>query len=178
MDSSKADSDAGTLLSVKVMKEMLITAKDIARRDGHKTVAELILATMERSITRGYFRTRWDGEHVSGPPVFAFVDFGRWLVRCECGQHNYVDPDEPILFCARCGNGNSGLARPVIFPTAAERRVIGAALLRRPVVEHPLAKNAVEAARLARPKFPVLTRNWYPGQRIEHLLEMNSQYGV
>jgi len=154
----------------------LITARDVARRDGHSTVAELILALMEKSIQRGYFQVRWDGEHVGGAPVMAFVDFGRWLARCECGQHNYVNEDEPVMFCARCGNGNSGLARSVIFP--ADRKMIEDALLKRPVIENPSAKNVVEAALLAKPKYTVLTRNWYPGQSVESLIEMNSMNGV
>lgn len=150
----------------------LITARDVARRDGHSTVAGLVMALMEASIKRGHFRIRWDGRHVGGAPAIAFVDFGRWLARCECGQHNYVDPDEPIMFCSRCGNGNTGLARPVIFP--AERRMIEEVLLKRPVIENPAARNVVEAALLAKPKYSFLTRNWYPGQSVESLIEINS----
>lgn len=154
----------------------LITAKDVARRDGYSTVTEFVLALMEKSIERGCFRVRWDGEHVGGAPAIAFVDFGRWLARCECGQHNYVDPDEPIMFCVRCGNGNTGLARPVIFP--AERRMIEDVLLKRPVIENPAARNFVEAALLAKPRHAILTRNWYPGQSVESLIEINSMNGV
>lgn len=154
----------------------LITARDVARRDGHATVAKMILALTEISITRGYFHVRWDGEHVGGTPAMAFVDFGRWLAKCQCGQCNYVDPNEPIMFCARCGNGNTGLARPVIFP--AEQRMIEDVLLKRPVIENPLARNIVEAALLAKPQLTVLTRNWHPGQSVESLIEMNSMNGV
>lgn len=158
------------------MASVLITAKDIARRYGFTSVRKWLLDRIERSIRSGYFRVGWDGEHVGGAPLMAFVDFGRWLVRCECGQHNYVDPDEPVAFCARCGNGNSGLARPVIFPMTMSE--IEKALLKRPITEHPLAKDMIEAARLAKPVFLVLTRNWYPGQSVADLLEMNSMYGV
>lgn len=154
----------------------LITARDVARRDGHATVTDLLLALMERSIERGYFRICWDGEHVGGAPAMALVDFGRWLARCECGQHNYVDPNDPVMFCARCGNGNSGLARPVIFPV--NREEIEKLLLARPVIENPAAKNVVEKALLAKPKISVLTRNWFPGQSLVDLFEMNRTYGV
>lgn len=154
----------------------LITAKDLARRAGQKTVKEMIVFLMDRSIALGRFQVRWDGEHVGGTPVMAFVDFGRWLARCECGQCNYVDPDEPVMFCARCGNSNSGLARLVVFP--AERMVIEEVLLKRPVINNPAAKNIVDAALLSKPKYPILTRNWYPGQSAESLIEMNSTYGV
>lgn len=157
-------------------KGRLITARDVARRGGHSTVTKFLLALMERSIERGYFQTRWDGEHVGGAPAVAFVDFGRWLARCECGQHNYVDPHDAVMFCARCGNGNSGLARPVMFP--ANRAEIEKLLLVRPVIENPAAKNAVERALLAKPKIAVLTRNWFPGQTIADLFEINQTYGV
>lgn len=104
----------------------------------------------------------------------AFVDFGRWMARCDCGQHNYVDPDEPVFFCARCGNGNSGLARPVIFPI--DHEMIEAILLERAVVRNPNAKNAIEAARLAKPVLPFLPRSWYPGQTAADLRAMNSMH--
>ena len=159
------------------MTSALITAKDIAKRQGLKTVEEWILDRTRRSMERGYFHVGWDGVHVGGAHVMAFVEFGRWLVRCECGQHNYADPDTPLAYCARCGNGNSGLARPVVFPTASMKK-IEAVLLKRPVIEHPLAKDEIEAARLARPVFVALPRNWYPGQSVADLLEMNKMYGV
>lgn len=158
------------------MPSKLITAKNIAKRYGFTTVRDWLLDRIARSVQRGYFQVGWNGEHVSGAPLMAFVDFGRWLTRCECNQNNYVDPDEPVVFCARCGNGNSGLARPVIFPP--NLREIEKVLLKRPVTDHPQAKDDIEAARLARPVFPVLTRNWYPGQSVADLLEMNSMFGV
>ncbi len=154
----------------------LITARDVARRDGHATVKAFLMALMEKSIERGYFKVRWDGDHVGGAPVIAFVDFGRWLARCECGQHNYVDPHDPVMFCAQCGNGNSGLGRLVIFP--ANRDEIERLLLLRPVINHPAAKNVVEQALLARPKIAMLTRNWFPAQSTADLFEMNQTYGV
>lgn len=144
------------------------------RRDGCATVAQWIQQLAEKSIRSGRFRINWDGVHVGGAPIQAFVEFGRWLVRCDCGQHNYVDPDEPVLFCARCGNGNSGLARPVIFPIEIE--LIEEILLARPVVKNELAKNEIEAARLAKPVLPFLPRSWYPGQTVEELRAMNSMH--
>jgi hypothetical protein len=68
------------------------------------------------------------------------------------------------------------MARPVIFPMT--RKEIERVLLQRPVIQHPLARNVIEAARLAKPIFPVLPRNWYPGQSLADLLELNSMYGV
>ncbi len=153
----------------------LITSKNMARRAGCVSVAQWMQMLAEQSIQRGKFHVQWDGMHVGGAPVQAFVDFGRWMARCECGQHNYVDPDEAVFFCARCGNGNSGLARPVLFPI--ERELIEELLLARPVVKNPLAKNEIEDARLAKPVLAFLPRSWHPGQSVEDLRTMNSMYG-
>lgn len=152
----------------------LITARALARRDGFTSVAQWMCWLAERSRVQGRFQLMWDGTHVAGAPVAAFVDFGRWLVRCECGQYNYADPDEPVMFCARCGNGNSGMARPVIFPKEAIRRKIEQALFARPVLPHLMAKNEIEAARLARPVHTYLPRSWHPNQSLEELVAMNS----
>jgi hypothetical protein len=91
----------------------------------------------------------------------AFVDFGRWVAKCECGGIGYVDPDTPIHFCVRCGNGNSGCARPVIFPD--NRDAIEDAILSIPVIEPDSNVNAIERARLSRPVDPSQPRNWYSG---------------
>lgn len=155
-----------------------ITAADIARRDGHSNVRDWIMETMRLYCKKGYFTILWDGRRIGGTPLAAYVDFGRWLARCECNQSVYADPEEPIMFCPRCGNGNSGMARPVLFPPRKTRDEIEAMLMRRPVIEHPLAKNNIEKARLAKPIYPELPRNWHPSQSIESLNELNSIYGV
>ncbi len=142
-------------------------------RDSCASVAQWMQKLAEQSIRRGRFNLNWDGVHVSGFPVSAFIDFSRWLAKCECGQFNYVDPDEAVLFCACCGNGNSGMARPVLFPSSSERLKIEAILMERPVTPNPLAKNAIEAARLEKPVYELLPRSWYPSQSIENLLAMN-----
>ena len=154
---------------------VLITSKNMAKRDGCASAAQWVQMLAEQSIKRGRFQVNWDGVHVGGAPVQAFVDFGRWMARCNCGQHNYVDPDEAIIFCARCGNGNCGMARPVMFPL--EWVLIEGLLLARPVVKNPLAKNEIEDARLAKPVFPFLPRSWYPGQNVADLRTMNSMHG-
>ena len=47
------------------------------------------------------------------------------------------------------------------------------ALLGRPVVDDPRARNALEKAKLGRPIIDGLVRNWYPGQSLESLLAEN-----
>lgn len=155
----------------------LISARDMAARAGMRSVRDWMLARADELRRSGRFQVMWDGEHVGGAPVLAFIDFGRWGARCECGQQSYVDPDEPVLFCLKCGNGNSGLARPVLFPSAAMRAQIEKLLMERPVIEHPQAKDEIEAARLARPVYGFLPRSWYPSQPVEHLIEMNAMLG-
>lgn len=152
----------------------LITARDLAKRDGFENVAQWIRWLAERSRALGRFQNMWDGAHVAGVPLAAFIDFGRWLVRCECGQYNYVAPEEPVIFCARCGNGNCGMARPVLFPSEAMRQKIEQVLFARPVLPHPMAKNEIEAARLAKPVHADLPRSWHPSQTVEDLIAMNS----
>jgi hypothetical protein len=146
----------------------------MAERKGFHSTTEWILYLADQSRQRGRFQIMWDGRRVGGAPVMAFIDFGRWCAQCECGQVNYADPDEPVMFCARCGNGNTGMARQVIFSAEEVRSEIGRLLMERPVVDHPLAKDRIEAARLAKPVYSYLPRNWYPSQSIEDLIAMNS----
>lgn len=152
----------------------LITARDLAERDGFDSTVRWLCWLANRSIAQGRFQMIWDGVHVGGAPLQAFIDFGRWAVRCECGQYNYADPEEPVMFCARCGNQNSGLARPVVFPSKTMQQKLESALFERPVIRHPMAKNKIEAARLAKPVYSHLPRSWYPGQSLAELIAMNS----
>lgn len=151
----------------------LITAKDIAERDGCASVGEWLLVESRKAVQKGKIVRAWDGRLVSGLPVMAYVDFGRWAARCECGGGTYVDPIEPIFFCMNCGNGGTGMARAVIFPI--DMQGIETALLARPVVEDERAKNRIEAARLAKPFIDELPRNWHPHQAVEILLTENAR---
>lgn len=149
----------------------LVTAREIADRDRALNVSAWIRAESLKAVQRSLFTRPWDGRSVSGAPVAAFVDFGCWVARCDiCGGHCYVDPDEPVFFCLRCGNDNSGAARPVVFP--GEIDLIEDALLARPVTEDLRARNRIEQAKLARPEN--LPRNWHPLQSLESILAENS----
>jgi hypothetical protein len=57
------------------------------------------------------------------------------------------------------------------------RKQIEQLLMDRPVNEHPLAKDKIEAARLARPVYAYLPRSWYSSQSVEDLIAMNSMLG-
>lgn len=91
--------------------DKVITAKDLAIREGCNSVGERISKLAAR------FNRKFVSDRVAGNPVHARIDFGRWIADCECGGAEYVDPDEPIFFCLSCGNSaTSGRAREVIFP--------------------------------------------------------------
>lgn len=151
----------------------LITARDIAERDGAASVAEWVRLESIKAVQRKQIGRPWDGRTISGMPVMAYVDFGRWAGRCDCGGGTYVDPNDPVFFCMRCGNANSGMARPVIFPVDLD--AIEDALLARPVTGSERAVNRIEAARLGRPAIDGLARNWYPNQTLSMLLGENER---
>jgi hypothetical protein len=152
----------------------LITARDLAERDHMNSVADWLRKSSQEAVRRGVIRRAWDGKSVSGSPVEAFVDFGRWLAKCDaCGGYCYVDPDEKIFFCLRCGNQGIGMARPVLFPDEFDK--IETALLARPIVDDARARNPVEKAVLGRPTVEGLARSWYPGQSQESLLKDNKR---
>ena len=97
--------------------DKIFTASDDAKRKKFASVTALVRGLSVQMAQRGQIAFPWDGRSVSGEPVAAFVDHGRWLGQCDrCGNPEYVDPETPIFFCMRCGNGDSRAARPVKFP--------------------------------------------------------------
>jgi len=91
--------------------DKVITAKDLAKREGVGSVSERIRKLAER---HGH---TYHPDRPAGKPVRARINRGRWIADCECGGAEYVDPDEPLFFCMSCGNAvTSGRAREVIFP--------------------------------------------------------------
>src|SRR5688572_15342011 len=96
----------------------IITAKDIANRDGQPSVREWIRITSIQLKLKNPSLVTFDGD-VRGKPVYAFISNGRWQAICDqpvCGGCEYVDAAEPIFYCMSCANGRSGKARPVKFP--------------------------------------------------------------
>jgi hypothetical protein len=95
-------------------------------------------------------------EHIAMPrppmgPVPAFVNAGRWLVRCACGDAPMAHPDWPEVRCFNCG----AIGGHVIWP--AERADI-------------------ERVLLARPR--AVNRNWMPGESVEDLQRENRDHGM
>ena len=116
------------------------------------------------SLTRQ--KVNWN---VDGKPLIAFVDHGRWLVECECGDVFYAEPDEPA-FCPTCGNvENNGLARPIQFPINKDD--IEKELLKREISGKP---STIERLGTQAALFPKLVmhvyapRNWR-GESVDEL---------
>lgn len=64
--------------------------------------------------------------HASSRVLTARVDCNTWLVDCECGAGNAVDPDwPPVAHCFGCG----AVHRTVIFPEPVLRHAIERVLL-------------------------------------------------
>lgn len=153
---------------------MIITMENIVQRDGERSVISWVLKACAAAIQQKKIRRGWDGITISGEPVLAFVNSGRWLARCKvCGNLVYVSHLVPLMYCPECGNGDSETAWPVDFP--AEREEIEQALLAREVAVPAgrLIRNEIEEALNARPMIPGLTRAWRPGISVEDLLREN-----
>lgn len=97
---------------------IVVTARDIAIKNKYRSVREMVRATAARMGIKL-------SDELSENPVTARIDHGRWIADCECKGAEYVDPDEPIFFCASCKNAaDEGRLRSVKFPPAATRKKI------------------------------------------------------
>lgn len=84
-------------------------------------------------------------------PLSARIDHNTWVVDCECGAGNAVDPEWPIACCFGCG----AIHRGIVFPP--NRSFIEELLLKRPDVTH---------------------RNWRPGESLDALKQENVTLGI
>jgi len=82
----------------------------------------------------------------------AYVNHGRWLVKCECGGAEYAW-EEKLFMCQSCWNANHKHEfRKIKFPK--ERKQIEELLSKRPIVN----------------------RNWKPNETIEDLIRENKEH--
>ena len=110
----------------------------------------------------------WGGHETSGSPVYAIVDRGRWLAKCECGAYDWVAPDHKF-WCFVCGNiATKGRARPVVFPE--DKAEIEAELLRRDIIVGA-GKSDVQKLLTSKPAIPHLARNWKWGEKVQDLID-------
>lgn len=102
-------------------------------------------------------------EEVAGA-VEAFVNDGRWLVRCpSCPTYEYASVKDPVFMCCGCGNyANGGRYYAVVFP--AEREEVERLLLRR----SPGPARGTSSS----------DRNFAPGETLEDLRAQNVALGV
>lgn len=84
--------------------------------------------------------------------ILAYVNHGRWLVKCECGGAEKMF-EEGIFMCQSCYNaGHKHKHRHAVFPK--QRRQVEAILLRRPIPN----------------------RNWQLGETLAQLKQENEQH--
>ena len=85
-------------------------------------------------------------------PLKAYVNHGRWLVKCECGGCEKVW-EEGWVMCQSCLNAAYGHKyRKTIFPTS---------------------RKAIEAILVVR---PLSNRNWSPGETLAMLRRENEEH--
>jgi hypothetical protein len=110
---------------MKTELKQVLTARDIARRDGCRTSAEWRKRLAgRRGIHLSNVIAQGDGAEVA-----ARIDHGRWIADCECGGAEYVDADDPVFFCFSCENqAHASQLRPVRFPPPGIRMKIEAGL--------------------------------------------------
>ena len=160
-------------------KMKIISAKDYMFREHVKTMKERINKICGEMKRRGILDTPFIDCDPIGSPVYAEVNFGQWVARCECGGAETVDPDEPIFYCFSCGNfDNHGKPRKVIFPSKKEMKDIETVLLERPVKIKPrshMIERAIDATPTITDKYGVLSRSWLPGETVKHLRKENKE---
>ena len=87
-------------------------------------------------------------------PLRAYVNYGRWCVKCECGGGEFAW-DEGWMMCRSCFNAKHGHKyRPVVFPKDKER---------------------IEQILMVR---PLDNRNWRPGESISDLQAENERHSA
>jgi hypothetical protein len=127
----------------------LIISTDIYGPGGAEAVANLMRA-------RGMIVPYPLSNEVSGTPVVAVANNGRWIAECECRSAQLIDPDDIRFFCVRCFNANNdGKWRPVTWPLDAED---------------------IEKALLVRPD--KANQNWLPTETVASLEAENEAHGL
>lgn len=84
-------------------------------------------------------------------PVAAYINHGRWVIDCDCGAGNMVEPEWHMAACLGCG----AVRYNIILPSEEDRAKI-------------------EEVLNIRPRF--VNRNWNPGETIEKLKFENIEH--
>src|SRR5689334_1373498 len=88
---------------------MLITAAEFHHVRSPQEYRQLIEMAMAKRRAHGFP----ESASVEVPtPITAYVDHGRWLIDCECGAANMVQPDWILAGCLACGAIHSHVVIP------------------------------------------------------------------
>lgn len=153
--------------------ERIFDASDLCKRDGKKNHKDWITSLSNSRKRANLLDTPFTGS-ISGDPIPAFIDFGRWIARCpSCNGAEYVSKDEAIFYCFSCGNyENNGDAYPVQFPADVEE--IEQELLKRPQ-KFASGGNLLGRQFNARPLVPGLSRTWHSEESLADLKAQNEK---
>ena len=130
---------------------MIERASTVLRHHKVKTADDyLTFATRQIQKLRatGYTDLAIHDDHT---PKRARIDWGRWVIDCECGAGNAVDPEWPFAACPACG--------------AVHRNIL-----------YPPNREAIEAALNARPN--QRNRFWNPDETLDQLRTENLAHGL
>lgn len=160
---------------MKILK--IITATDVANICGSDTARDWLLTysanLKESRVVKVAFSGEIDETH---PRVLPYIDFSRWLAKCECCQlANYVGPEWKYMYCLSCGNDGSGKAIPVEFPPNWQE--IEEALLCRPQINpNKIFKNILDNAIHSKPLMEL--RHAWHGEPLADLIAANKEKGL
>lgn len=161
--------------------DKVITALDYAKREGCANVRERIQKICNAKIARNVMDRPAKIDKVKGKKVYAELNYGQWIARCECGGAEAVDPSDAVFFCFSCGNySNNGALRPVVFPNNIKD--IEKEVMKRPI-RIGVGTHEIERLTLATPEIYVdskgfLSRSWVPGESVEDIKEQNKIGGL
>lgn len=139
------------------MEDKIYTAQDRAQEMGFTSYLDVLENILKIDISRDVTEEK---------PVYAFIDMGRWIARCDsnCAGTSYVDYGG-FFFCPQCQNSEEGgKLRRVIFPENIAE--IEEEVLKRKVT-YPRGMFGTQAAANAI-GFP---RSWIPGETVEVLIQ-------
>ena len=164
------------------MDDRIYDANDKAKEEGQVTNPSIVDVRSRIVYWSRLVGKPWNGKTCGGPAVTGYIDGGRWLAACECGNIEYVTAEDAIFFCHGCGNTAQGFqARPVIFPKDDERGKIEAALLERPIIVDEgsfVSQFGTQRAAAAQAEIAGLRREWRPGTTVKELSKQNEEAGI
>lgn len=147
----------------KLTDDFAVWASDLAYLHGESSAREWTMRRAFIDYIGGSLTLQFTGKIRASKKLNAKLDFERWLADCPvpgCGGSEYVDLDDPFMFCLSCGNvALDGDAYKVIFPDINKRLLIYEELNFRPMHRVP-GLNRLRTALTSRPMIPGLDRNW------------------